>query len=107
MQHIVNIAFDFDDEKAKLAAEKAVESELASVIRDIVTDKIAPMETGFYGRKERNWEKFTGRVDDAINTFMAENKDTILDYAADKLAKSLRNTKAWKEKYSAVMENGA
>lgn len=103
MQHIVNIAFDFDDEKASKAAEKAVENEMDKIIKGIVLDKIAPEKSTFYGRKERDWDWFNHSVDNVINNIISEHKEEIIERAAEKLAESYKRTKAWKEKVEEVI----
>lgn len=100
MQHIVNIAFDFDDEKVKKVAENKVENEMSSIIKQIVTEQIAPLERQFGMYREgpvHNWNKFDRRVDGIIREFMETNKEEIMDRAATKLAESYKRTKAWKE----------
>ena len=109
MEHILNIAFDFDDEKVKQVAEKAVATDMATIINAIVTDKIAPMTSGWYGRQERDWSSLWNKVDSAIDKIIADNRDEIIEKAAEKLVKSARSTKAWKEKFAEVIsevENG-
>ena len=99
MQHIVNIAFDFDDEKVKSIAEDAVSNELDSIIRKIVLDHIAPMAISVYGDvKRRNWDAFDSKTREIIEEFLETNKDEILDRAATKLSESYKRTKAWREK---------
>ena len=106
MQHILEIAFDFDDDKVKTLAEKAVENDLDKIITDIVTDKIAPMERQRWSdRQERNWNNFNHRLDTAIAKMLDEHKEEILDRASEKLKESLRRTKAWKERYAKVMDD--
>ena len=102
MQHIVNIAFDFDDEKASKAAEKAVENEIDNIIKEIVMNHIAPLKTTFYGKKERDWESFNDLIGEAIKTLLEDKKEEIIELAADKLTESYKRTKAWKEKTNDV-----
>ena len=107
MQHIVNIAFDFDDQKAKAAAEKAVEGELDKIIKDIILDKIAPYKTKYYtinrATSERDWSGFREKIDQAVDGFLNENKGLIIDEAANKLVERLSRSKAWKEKTMEVL----
>lgn len=99
MQHIVNIAFDFDDEKIKSIVEDAVSNELDSIIRKIVLDHIAPISISVYGDvKRRNWDVFDIKTREIIEEFLEANKDEILDKAATKLSESYKRTKAWREK---------
>lgn len=104
MQHVLNIAFDFDDEKVKQVAEKAVATDMATIINAIVTDKIAPMTSGWYGKQERDWSNMWHKVDSAIDKIIADNRDEIIEKAAEKLVKSVRSTKAWKEKFAEIMD---
>ena len=103
MEHILNIAFDFDDERVKKTAEDAVNNEMTKIVKEIVTDKVAPMSSGWYGKPERNWENLWDKVDSAINGILAEHREEIIEKAADKLVKSAKATKAWKEKFAEVM----
>lgn len=104
MEHILNIAFDFDDEKVKKAAEDAVNNEMTKIVKEIVTDKIAPMSSGWYGKQERDWKNLWDKVDSAISEMLAEHREEIIEKAADKLVKSAKSTKAWKEKFAEIMD---
>ena len=104
MEHILNIAFDFDDDRVKKTAEDAVNNEMTKIVKEIVTDKIAPMSSGWYGRQERDWKNLWNKVDSAINEMLAEHREEIIEKAADKLVKSAKSTKAWKEKFAEIMD---
>lgn len=108
MQHVLNIAFDFDDDKIRSVAEKSVSTELDKTVKDIVLDQIAPMTKpsypSYYSNKmERDWSRFNAKVDKQIADFLALHKGEIIDHAADKLVDSLKRTKAWKEKYGEII----
>lgn len=102
MEHILNIAFDFDDDKVRNTAEHAVENEMRDIINEIVLDKIAPMSSDWYGKKERDWKRLWHHIDDSIDKILADNRDEIIEKAADKLVKSVRNSKAWKTKFADI-----
>lgn len=104
MEHILNIAFDFDDEKVKATAEKAVNNEMTQIITGIVTDKIAPMTSGWYGKQERDWTRLWDKVDSAIDKIVADNREEIIEKASNKLVKSVRATKLWKSKVGEIIE---
>lgn len=104
MEHIISIAFDFDDDRVKKTAEDAVNNEMTKIVKEIVTDKIAPMSSGWYGRQERDWRNLWDKVDSAINEMLAEHREEIIEKAANKLVKSAKSTKAWKEKFAEIME---
>ena len=107
MQHIVNIAFDFDDDKVKAIAEKAVENEMDSIIKNIVLDKIAPQETYLFGKKGRDWDTFDNIIYNRIDCILGEHKDKIIELASTKLVESVKRTKVWKEKYKDIIGSDA
>ena len=49
MQHVINIAFDFDDEKVKEIAENAIDNDINSIIEKIIIDYLAPEKSYYYG----------------------------------------------------------
>ena len=101
MQHIVNIAFDFDDEKVKSIAENTVVKELDSIIKEIVVERIAPTRRIMWGNgksQAHDWDAFDSKTREIIEEFLEANKDEILDRAATKLSESYKRTKAWREK---------
>lgn len=104
MEHIINIAFDFDDERVKKTAEDTVNNEMTKIVKEIVTDKVAPMSSGWYGKQERDWKNLWNKVDTAINEMLAEHREEIIEKAVNKLVKSAKATKAWKERFAEVME---
>ena len=109
MQHILQIAFDFDDDKVRSTAERAVENEMGEIIKGIVLDEIAPISSGWYGNKERDWNRLWHHIDNFIDKILADNRDEIIEKAADKLVKSAKNTKVWKSKFAEIIsevENG-
>ena len=107
MQHVLNIAFDFDDEKVKTTAENAIEKDINSIIEKIIIDYLAPEETYYWGRerkKDRSWEKLSNKIDNRIDAMLNEHKDEIIEMASDKLVKSYQRTKAWKEKVNQKLD---
>lgn len=108
MQHIINIAFDFDDDKANKIAENTVENELDRIIKGIVTDKIAPMKYNTWrpNERERDWTLLYNAVKNTVETMINEHKDEIIELAADKLVKSVKSTKAWRSTKEEIIEEG-
>ena len=105
MQHILNIAFDFDDDKVRQLAEKNVENNMDAIIKNIIIDQIAPLKYSYYGNKEtRDWDTFGNRINDGIKQFADEHKDEIIDKAAWLLCESYKRTKAWKDKAGEVTQ---
>ena len=105
MQHIVNIAFDFDDDKVRSIAEKKCQDSMDEIIKEIILDQIAPLRYSYYDKKEtRDFSLMQRKIDDAMNAYMEEHREEIIDRAAEKLADSFKRTKIWKEKAKEVME---
>lgn len=101
MQHVVNIAFDFDDEKVTKIAESAIENDINSIIEKIISDHLAPEKTYYYGwekKTDRSWEALSKKIDDRIDDMLDEHKDEIIEMASNKLVESYKRTKAWKER---------
>lgn len=105
MQHIVNIAFDFDDDKVRSIAEKKCQDSMDEIIKEIILDQIAPLRYSYYDKKEtRDFSLMQRKIDDAMNAYMEEHREEIIDRATEKLADSFKRTKIWKEKAKEVME---
>ena len=104
MQHILNIAFDFDDEKVKKIAENALEKDLDNIIRTIILDEIAPYKPNYFEKKgERDWTPIRNKVVDGLDKILYEHKEEIIDIASTKLADSVKRTKVWRERYQEVI----
>lgn len=106
MQHIINVAFDFDDNAIKERIEKNVENE---VINKIYAD----LEGVIFGK---NW--YSGKIDrkdlepakEIVKSMcfdlVQENKDLIIDCVIERLVDHIKRTKQFKEAYGeAIDEN--
>lgn len=103
MQHIMQIAFDFDDDKVRGIAEQKVENNMDDIIKGIILDQIAPMKREFHtGKETRDWSKLDKMVKDYVSVLIDDHKDEIIQKAAENLADSYKRTKAWKEKAGEV-----
>ena len=99
-QHVINIAFDFDDEKVKTTAENTIDKEMHKIVKDAIYDRLAPIENSWYSSKnERNWSRFNNKIDDQIREFIDDHKEEVIERAASKVAESVKRTKAWKDKF--------
>lgn len=90
MQHIVHIAFDFDDEKITRSIETNVEKE---VIKNITGEIKREFIERRYGNESGLKDVVTSVVKDVIET----NKDNIVKMASQMLCDKLFRTKAVKE----------
>lgn len=98
MQHIFNIAIDFEDERIQRMIYEKAEKE---VIKKVVLD----VENAIYNHScwnkndssERNRQGVTQLVKDYTDKFFTDNKDAIIQETAKILAERLSRTKAAKE----------
>lgn len=107
MQHVINIAFDFDDDKVKEIAENAIDNDINSIIEKIIIDYLAPEKTYYYGwekKTDRSWEALSNKIDSRIDAMINKHKDEIIEMASDKLVRSYQRTKAWKEKVNQKLD---
>lgn len=91
MEHILQFAISIDDEAIEEKAyNKAVGIFLEDFKKKIYTE-------GYYAG-------LTETAQDAIKKAVDCYKDEIIDKAVQMLVKSIKNSKAWKEKFGEVME---
>lgn len=94
MEHIVQIAFDFDDERVRQTIENTVKKEVIDGIQADITKTLL--------RNFGSWNcsKESALVDlmrERTDNFLKENKDVILEAAAKNLSERLAKSKKGKE----------
>ncbi len=99
MEHIVQFAIGIDD--------KAIQNRIEEYAYKDVLDKIAKeamdsvfAHTNAYSR-ENMWKSL---MEDALQSFLEERKDEIIDKAANMLADRFQRTKKYREAMGAVIE---
>ena len=98
MQHILQIAFDFDDEKVRAIATDGLEEEVKKVINGIVLDHIAPEITTYYGSKKgRDWKHLDDLLSGDLRALIDEHKEEIIERVVKKVADSVTRTKTARE----------
>lgn len=102
MEHVVNFGFSFEDEKITKAICDKAEAQVIEKIKNDVEDII--YEKSYWGSKKNDPEPLRNIVKSVVIDMLEENKQTIIDMAADKLADSLRRTKAVKNAVADVIE---
>lgn len=95
MQHIVQIAINFDDRRITEIVEETAAKEIIASLEQKVCDRV--FNHGRYGGKASPKEGFSGWMDDQVKDFLERNKDEIVEMAGRLLADSLKRTKAVKE----------
>lgn len=95
MEHIVQIAFDFDDERVRQTIENTVKKEVIDGIQaDITKALLRNFGSSWNCTKENALvDLMRERTDD----FLKENKDVILEAAAKNLSERLAKSKKGKE----------
>lgn len=98
MEHIVQFAIGIDDEAIKKRCE---ESAYDSIIKQLTQEcKEYLIKNGYgdgdwYASKKVDWVGIAMR---RVDSFIENNRDAIIEAAANKLADSIKRTKAYKEK---------
>lgn len=94
MEHIVQIAFDFDDERVRQTIENTVKKEVIDGIQADITKTLLRNFGSWNCSKESALvDLMRERTDD----FLKENKDVILEAAAKNLSERLARSKKGKE----------
>lgn len=96
MEHLVTIAFDFDDKTVADKISKTVEKQVTEEIKKEVEAKLF---------EKARWPKEPDPARDPLSLWtrelvreiFLENKDAIVERASEILADSYRRTKVWKE----------
>ena len=94
MEHIVQIAFDFDDERVRQTIENTVKKE---VIDGIQTDITKTLLHNFGSWNSNKENALIDLVRNEVGAFLGENKDVIVEAAAKNLAERLVKSKKGKE----------
>ena len=96
MEHIVQFAIGIDDNAIRQRVEQSAEK---TIIQQLTNDiKKTFYETDYYGRPSNTPSEF---ILEKIELFLKDNRDDILEMAADKIAERLARSKRGKE----ILEN--
>lgn len=99
MEHIVQFAINIDD---KTIQKRLEDNAYDDVVKRIYKEALDNLEFPRKCGNRINWDSF---VSDRISRFLEDHKAEIIDAAAEKLTKSIRNSKAFKERKTQVMED--
>ena len=102
--HIVNVAFDYDDDKVRKVLE---DTAYDTVIKDIKKDIMEAVIDSSYKKGEGVFkEKLRYMAQDSIDSMLEDYKSEIIEAAAEKLAEKFSRTKVFKDKMKEAMEGG-
>lgn len=94
MQHIFNVAIEIEDDRIVQAIEKNVEEKAIKMITEKIENRIC--ERSYYGGRPTSYRPLDDMIALRIDAILADNKDFILEKAADKLAEKLARSKGGK-----------
>lgn len=105
MQHIVNVAFDFDDKKVADSIEAQVHKEVVDNITEEVKKIIFEKQWRYSGKPydESDPAPLKKIVESKVSEVLEENKDFIVNGAIKMLADKLSKTKKVKEAMSELV----
>lgn len=101
MEHIVQFGISIDDETIR---KRVIECAYNDVVKNLMEEAkkdVGLDRNGYYYRPKESWRDI---IDHALRDYFNENKDLIIELAAEKLADSYKRTKVFKEKMAAIME---
>lgn len=97
MQHVVNIAFDFDDERIKKVLEDTTVERVQKDIRQAVIDKIFSKSAwGMGSHADPSKDQLQEWVKREVINLLSDNKEYICKLAAKELAQSMAKSPKWK-----------
>lgn len=99
MEHIVQFAIGIDDKAIQNRIEESAYTDVLNKLTKNAVDSVFA-HTSAYSR-ELMWEKL---LDDALQSFLEERKDEIIDKAAHILADRFQRTKKYREAMGAAIE---
>lgn len=112
MQHILNVAFEFDDKKVKETLEKTAEKkvldmllhDVASVIR---TENFTSYRNYYSNKNDETFvdhetlvclnNKINSAIKESVDKVVSDNKEEIINKAAEIIAGRMLRTKALKD----------
>lgn len=100
MEHIVQFAIGIDDDAIR---KRVIDCAYEDVVKHLMDEAKREVHlTHSYYRTKETW---SGIIDHALRDYFDENKEMIVNLAAEKLVESYKRTKAFKEKMSMAMED--
>ena len=97
MQHVITVAFDFDDKTVEKIVESGAEKKIVEEIKDMLLQKI--YRSRHWGNKniEPDYDPFSEWTESIIRDLFNENREEIMNQAAKLVADSVKKSKYYKE----------
>lgn len=104
MQHVVTVAFDFDDKSIQKIIENGAEKKIVEEIKDMMLQKIYRSHRWGSKKIEPDYDPFSEWTESIIRDLFNENKEEIMDRAAKLVADSVKKSKYYKEGIADICE---
>lgn len=99
MEHIVQFAISIDDKTIQNRIEEHAYTDVLNKLTKNAVDSVFAHSSAY--SRELMWEKL---LDSALQSFLEERKDEIIDKAANMLADRFQRTKKYREAMGAAIE---
>lgn len=104
MQHIVNIAFNFDDQTIQKKIEEDAYNDVLKMIREDIQKIICGKKNYWDTRlNANNLDPLKEIIREESRNILMENKEIIIQAAAEGLVESVKRTKKFKEAVNEVV----
>lgn len=107
MQHVVTVAFDFDDKTIQKIIESNAEKKIIEEIKDMMLQKIYRSHHWGSRKIEPDMDPFSEWTESIIRDLFNENKEEIMDRAAKLVADSVKKSKYYKERIADICKEVA
>lgn len=97
MQHVVTVAFDFDDKTVQKIIESGAEKKIIEEIKGMMLQKIYRSRSWGSRKIEPEYDPFSEWTESIIRELFNENREEIMNRAAKLVADSVKKSKYYKE----------
>ena len=104
MEHILNIAFDFDDNRVRNVIEKQACEQVINKLAKDIENALAAEASGYYYNRSKVGDSIAAIAKSRVDRIIDDNKDIIIQEAAKQLADRLMRTKAAKNAVDAAVK---
>ena len=104
MEHILNIAFDFDDNRVRNVIEKQACEQVINKLSKDIENALVAEASGYYYNRSKVGDGIAAIAKSRVDRIIDDNKDIIIHVAAKQLAGRLMRTKAAKNAVDAAVK---
>lgn len=97
MQHVITVAFDFDDKTIQKIVESGAEKKIVEEIKDMLLQKIYRSRSWSNKKIDPNCDPFSEWTESIIRDLFNENREEIMNRAAKLVADSVKKSKYYKD----------